>query len=110
MRATTAAIMVIGLLGIIATSTSAKAHDFDDDEGWHGHEWSEHQWHEQRWREHEWREQAHERYAPPPVVYAPPNYYVQQPNYYPPPAYYAPSPPTYYRSPGVTIEFGFGNR
>lgn len=117
MRAVTAVLAVFGLLGVVAASTPAKAHDFDDDDGgWRRQAWREHQWQEQHWREHEWRERARESYAPPPVVYAPPGYYAPAPAYYPAPppayyavpprAYYAPPPPVY-SAPGFSIGFGF---
>jgi len=111
MRAVTAVLAVFGLLGVVAATTPAKAHDFDDDGGWQRQEWRAHQWREQRWRE-----RARESYAPPPVVYAPPGYYAPAPAYYPPPppayyaapprAYYAPPPPVY-NAPGFSIGFGF---
>lgn len=140
MRAMTSALVFIGLIGIVAGSVPARAHDFDEDEGAHHGRWREHQWHEQRWREHEWREQARERYAPPREAYAPQGYYVGQPTYlappayvsrpsyytppyhYSPPSYYAPpaydAPPAYYQppaqpyysSPNVTIGIEFGLR
>ena len=72
----TAAMLGIGFLGLIANSTSAKAHDFDEDESWRRTEWREHQWREQRWREQEWREHARDRYAPPREAYTAPSYYV----------------------------------
>jgi hypothetical protein len=107
MRITPLIIAAIGLLGVAAASSPARADD--DDDGWRRHEWREH-----RWREHEWRGQYWHQYAPPPpVVYVPPpvRYYsMPAPSYYaPPPAYYAPPPPVY-AAPGVSIGFGFGLR
>jgi len=114
MRAITAVIAAIGVFGVLAASTPARA-DWDDyDGGWRRHEWREHQWQEQRWHEHERRERAWQAYAPPPVAYAPPGYYAPPPAYYaPPPAYYAPPPPVYYvpsprpvfEAPGFSIGF-----
>jgi hypothetical protein len=110
MRITPLVIAAIGLLGIAAASSPARADWDDDDDGWRRHEWREH-----RWREHEWRGQYWHQYAPPPpVVYVPPpvRYYsVPAPSYYaPPPAYYVPPPPPVYAAPGVSIGFGFGFR
>ncbi len=74
MRAITAAMAFVGILGMAAANAPAKAHDFEDGDGWHRHEWREHEWREQRWREHEWRQHARESYLPPSVVYLPPGY------------------------------------
>jgi len=84
MRAVTAVMAAVGVLGVLAASVSARA-DEDDYGGWRRHEWREHQW-----REHEWH-----GYASPPVAYAPPGYYA------PPP------PPTIYEAPGLSIGFEF---
>ena len=102
MRAITVAIAALGVLGVMATGTPARAHDDDYDGGWRRHEWREHRGWERRraeheWRDHEWRERA---YAPPPVAYAPPGYYAPPPAIYAPePGYYAARPPIYYAPP-----------
>ena len=101
----------VGVLGVAATCSPARA-DWDDD-GWRHHEWHEHQ--ERRWREHEWRERQRQSYhAAPPVIYSvPPAYSYTPQGYYvaPPPAYYAPPPPPpIYQNPGVSVGFGFGFR
>jgi hypothetical protein len=109
MRAITAVIAAVGVLGMVAASAPARADD-DDYGGWRRHEWREHEW-----REHQWREGWH-AYVPPPVVYAQPPYYSAPPVYYaPPPVYYAPppvyfAPPPVYRAPGLSIGFGLGFR
>lgn len=111
MRAITAVIAAVGVLGV-AASAPARA-DEDDYGGWRRHEWREHQWQERRWREHEWREHAWHAYGPPPLAYAPgyyapPAYYAPPPYYAAPPAYYAPPPPPVaYGAPGFSIGFGF---
>lgn len=51
MRAITAAMASLGVLGIVAASTPAQAQEDDYDGGWKRQEWREHQRHEQRWRE-----------------------------------------------------------
>ena len=98
MRATTAVMAVVGVFGVFAASTPARA-DWDDyDGGWRRVSGGsinsrEHQWQEQRWHEREQRERAWRAYAPPPIAYAPPSYYAPPPAYgASPPAYYAPSP------------------
>ncbi len=96
MGAITAAMAFVGILGMAAANAPAKAHDFEDGDGWHRHEW----------REHEWRQHARENYLPPSVVYLPPGCYVVRPTYYTAlPAYYA--LPSLYSVPGVTIGVGF---
>lgn len=99
MRRITMVIGALGVLGVVAASAPARAHEDGYDNGWRHHDW----------REHEWRERAWQAYAPPPVVYAPPGYYVP-PSYYAPlpQAYYAPPPPPpIYEAPGVSIGFSF---
>ena len=106
MRMITAVIATVGVLGIVAASGPARAHDHDDDDGgWRRQEWREHQWREHQWREQQWRERH--AYAPPPVVYAQPGYYPPPPVYYAPPqpTYYA--PPPVYGAPGLSIGFSF---
>ncbi len=117
MRLVPVLLVSIGVLGVAAAHSPARAEWGDD--GWRHHEWREHEWREQRWRdhewrEHEWRERQRQSYAPPPVIYgAPPAYSYTPPAYYAPPptAYYAPLPqPPVYQNPGVSIGFGFGFR
>jgi len=118
MRAGAVIMAALGVFGVVAASTPARADEYDFDNwrhhGWHEHErreqrWREHDRREHEWREHGWRERARHAYGPPPV-------YVQ-PGYAPPAAYYAP-PPAYYEAPpprgyvaspfpGVSIGFGF---
>ena len=111
MRATTAVIAALGVSGVLAASTPARADWSDYDGGWRRHEWREHQWREQRWheREHERRERAWRVYAPPPVAYAPPGYYAPPSAYYvpPPPVYYAAPPRPVLEAPSFSIRLGF---
>lgn len=115
MRAITAVMAAISLLGVITAGAPARA-DEDEHGGWRRHE---HRWRgedEDRWREHRWGEHRWLGYGQPPVAYAPPGYYAV-PRYYaaPPPAYYAappayylpPPPPPVYSAPGFSIGFGF---
>jgi hypothetical protein len=117
MRAVTAFVAVLGVLGVVMASGPARADDDDYDGGWRQHQWHEHERMEQRWREHEWRERAWHSYGPPPVAYPAQGYYVPQPTYYAPPrayyavppsAYYTPPPPQpVYEAPDVSIGFSF---
>ena len=104
MRLVPALLTAVGILGIMAVSSPARAEwdGHDDERGrheWRQQEWREHQWREQRWREHEWRERAYRAYGPPRVIYAPP------PSYY-----YAPPPPPPYYGNGGFAGFGFSFR
>ncbi len=69
MRAITAVMATVGVLGMLAASAPARADEHDG--GWRRHQWREHQWHAQRWREHHGHARAWHAYAPPVAYYAP---------------------------------------
>ena len=109
MRAITAMMMAMSVIGVAASGAPARA---DEDGRGHGG-WRRHErhWGERRGGEHGWGERRWGGYAPPPFAYAPPAYYVAPRYYAPPPAYYAPPPPYYappvYAAPGVSFGFSF---
>jgi hypothetical protein len=86
-------------------SAPALAHDWDDDNGWRGHEWREHEW-----RGHEWHRPyfggAPSYYGYYGYGYAPGYSYYYAPGYYyaPPPVYV---PPPVYSAPSLSLGFTF---
>ena len=102
MRAAAAALAVLGVFGVVAASTPARAESEEFGGGWRRHEGREHEWQERRRREQEERERAEReqerrRYEHARRPYAPIGYdaplqgtYAPVPAYYPPPRFWVP--------------------